>query len=521
MYPSSAKAARIHDLDVRISELEEQLCALRRERNQHTSFGGLLPEILGMIYEHIQEDYDVELPERVSFTHLCSHIYHSITSTPHLWTAVDSSDSRCWRDLCVARSKGLPLQVTWCEDIDDEAAVTEEDRWMHEVFATATSATMDFTGGLFGYVTQMSIEATGGTWNPTRSVGFLYSPAPLMRRLKLYSGRYYLAMDIPLLLNQLQHLNELKLDTITLSSGDNQDTFQKCYCPSMGKLAIRNCDLSLQDVYYMIRAMPNLEILKVIQHSGGNSYWDPSIDTDIITSLSLPRLHTLKLLINKAHVYCMLCFIPAPSKHLDVYITQTGYPQPPSFIESIMDEVILTRLQSFWTTITDSLIPTSLRVTFSISDIESDNNCALTVTTAHDGSSLQYSTFPALFYGTLSRIDIHSPLTTKINILKIQPRGSLKLRGHNSFHINLLTGVRHIIIRKGYKNPEVLEEWPNEEQDELEQWVRKVAEAGRPLETITFDDPQQYWPVPAVLTERLMAAGGPTLRIVGNGIDIR
>jgi hypothetical protein len=113
----------------------------------------------------------------------------------------------------------------------------------------------------------------------------------------------------------------LKLDTITLSSGDNQDTFQQCYCPSMRKLAIRNCDLSLQDVYYMIRAMPNLEILKVIQHSGGNSYWDPSIDTDIITSLSLPRLHTLELLINKAHVYCMLCFIPAPSKHLDVHIT--------------------------------------------------------------------------------------------------------------------------------------------------------------------------------------------------------
>jgi hypothetical protein len=233
MHPSFANAARIHDLDVRISELEEQLCALRRERNRHTSFGGLLPEILGIIYEHVQEDYKVKLPEQISFTHLCSHIYYSVISTPRLWTLLHSSHSRAWRDLCVTRSKGLPLQVTWCEDIEDEAAVPEEDQWMHETFAVAEAAKMTFTGGLFRHVT------------PTRSVAFLYSPAPFLYSLKLEGGREYLDMDIPLLLRQLQHLRKLQLGMITLSSGNSPDTFQQVYCPTMRKLALYSCDLTL------------------------------------------------------------------------------------------------------------------------------------------------------------------------------------------------------------------------------------------------------------------------------------
>jgi hypothetical protein len=47
----------------------------------------------------------------------------------------------------------------------------------------------------------------------------------------------------------------------------------------------------------MIGAMPNLEILKIYQHSGnGDSFWTPSVDTNIIQLLSPPFLHTLKLL---------------------------------------------------------------------------------------------------------------------------------------------------------------------------------------------------------------------------------
>jgi hypothetical protein len=89
------------------------------------------------------------------------------------------------------------------------------------------------------------------------------------------------------------------------------------------------------------------------------------------------------------------------------------------------------------------------------------------------------------------------------------------------FDIDRLTGVRHIIINKVYGKPRVLGEWSNEEQYVLEQWVRGVAEAGRPLESITFDDPLHHWPVTAVVTEKPAAAGGPSLQIVESGINLR
>jgi hypothetical protein len=505
--------------------------ALRPERDKRTSLGGLPVEILVIIYEHIQEDHLER--NRILFTHLCSHIYYSITSTPRLWTSLNSSHSRSWRDLCVIRSKGLPLQVRWHENYDNKPIKPGEDEWMHDIFAAAESVMMHFSGG--PGISSMAIEAMGGSYTTSRPVAFLYSPAPLIRTLELHSTRYYLYMDLPHLLEQLQSLITLTLWKITSSRwGSEHKTFQRKHCPAMQHLTLSSCELSLEDIYHMISAMPNLEVFEIsgvyIRDKGS---WDPSMDTNIIMPIALPRLRTLDMFSqNKEDVSCLLSFIPAPSQRLDVWISHTRYPKLLPFMEPIMNNVIVSQVGEFWRTMTDYHTPLS-PVQFSFTDSDSDSEsgddpseCILTLNTNEDGPSLHYRTYPSLFWATLSQINPHEPIASTNATVELQLRGKNDARGKDRFgiDIDLMSGVRHVIINayKGRRLPEgeFLEPWSEEEQKELEEWVRSAAQAGRPLQTITFNDPHQFCPVPANFTERLVAAGGSTLRIVENGINL-
>jgi hypothetical protein len=286
----------------------------------------------------------------------------------------------------------------------------------------------------------------------------------------------------------------------------------------MQHLSLKRCDVDRAHIFYMICAMPNLEVLMLDDlYFPDASYWTSPTDSSLFRPIILNYLHTLRLSQDEARASVLLSFIPHPSKCFRLYINITQVSQYlPALDANTARNIIIARLRAFWAIMTQAQTPPSLKSAFS-SLYHEHLECTMTATTFGDGMTLEYHSMDnitqpgSVFWDTISNMSIEpekslAPMITSIELLLYG-----KKLGHPRYDIGLLTGLHHITIKGHGHAP-----WLGEEQEKLEDWTRIAVQAGRPFKTITFDNSPHRpgeLPVPTSFIERLQDTGGDKLCI--------
>jgi hypothetical protein len=491
-----AKQENIRNLDAQITELERRLHDLRLERNRFTALGSLPPEVVVMICEYL---HDPTQPQILSFfMQVCSHVYYAAISAAHLWTTLHWLQNTRWRELCVVRSRGLPLRVYWKKQALNGNSQAHDKDWIYDVFTAASSATIDIPPRLLS----------------NRPLDFLHAPAPLMRILRISSLQVFMPIDRSLLGGQLQNLKILELNNVELflKRRDFPGTWE---CPAMRHLTLVGCRAELEDLRFMACAMSNLEVLAIRRPY----IVKPNIETSAIAGtgslspITLPRLHTLQLeqIPVGRHVGSLLSILPNPSKHFTI----TMEVPTDDWLDVASNSIVLFRLAAFWECATGSRVLPHLKAVVSTPRINIDEGgiypmlCILTAGVPEDESIILNSGIPSLALSTMSEFDgDDAMLLSSVTTLEFALSSySVELE---DFRLpDLFTHVQHVTITGAVRDGTTIADLHNHEE-ELFAWVRARATAGRPIQTIKFKDAVE--PLPE-FTQRFVHAGGGNLRI--------
>jgi hypothetical protein len=483
---SHGRLERIHSADIEILQMEHRLHESRLKRNNLTLLGSLPAEVLVMICKHLTDPAE---PRVLSyFMAVCSHVYKAAVSASNLWTSLHWRQGISWREMCVDRSRGLPLHVHWRKRVLNANNQAYSEDWIYDVFDSVASATLEI---------------------PTRALSdrpldFLWTSAPLLRILRLSSWPMSMPITRNLLGGQLQQLNVLDLTNLELCMHKNHNK-EKWYCPAMQNLTLDSCEMDIEDILFITRAMPILEVL-TIRNPGSIR---PNITpTAVAGPVSLPHLHTLELEhIDKATVLSLLPLFPNPSLRFTIDVESDGY----YAYDVEVNKTVVSRLQHFWETVAGSRILPSWKVIVSIAP-ETDEYDVCTVeytlmaAAFQDESSLQADASPALFLNTTCHIDAaRSAIFALVPMLEIQIGGyDIGLREIGLFDMDLFVSVQHVIINgclgDDYRH-----------KQELLDWVYERAAFGRALQTVTFKNTKG--PIPELI-QKLEAAGGENLRVI-------
>jgi hypothetical protein len=492
-----AKQENIRNLDAQITELEQRLHDLRLERNRFTALGSLPPEIVVMICECL---HDPAEPQIFSFfMQVCSHVYYAAISAAHLWTTLHWLQNIRWRELCVVRSRGLPLHVCWKKQALNVNSQAHDKDWIHNVFTAASSAIIDIPPRLLS----------------NRPLDFLHAPAPLMRILRISSLQVFMPIDRSLLGGQLQHLRTLELNNVELfvKSRDFPGTWE---CPAMRHLTLVGCRAELEDLRFMACAMSNLEVLAIRRPYivESNIETSATAGTGSLSPITLPRLHTLQLeqIPVGHHVVSLLSVLPNPSKHFAI----TMEVPTDDWLDVKLNNIVLLRLATFWETVTGSrvlpclgAVVSTLRIDIGEGEIYYLMLCTLTAGVPEDKFIILNSGLPSLVLSNTSEFygDDAMVLSSVTTLEFALSSYSVELEDFGL--LDLFTHVQHVTITGAVRDGTTIADLHNHEE-ELFAWVRARATAGRPIQTIKFRDAVE--PLPE-FTQRFVHAGGGNLRI--------
>jgi hypothetical protein len=489
MLLSHDRLERIHNADIGILQMEHRLHESRLKRNNLTLLGSLPAEVLVMICKHLTDPTE---PRVLSyFMGVCSHVYHAAVSASNLWTSLHWRQGISWREMCVDRSRGLPLHVHWRKRVLNANNQAYSEYWIYDVFDSSASATLEIPARALS----------------DRPLDFLWASAPLLRILRLSSWPMSTPITRHLLGGQLQQLNVLELTNLKLCmhKDHNNETW---FCPAMQNLTLDGCEMDIGDILFMIRVMPILEVLTI---RNPDSIRPNATPTAVAGPVSLPHLHTLELEhIDKPTILSLLPLLPNPSWRFTIDVEPDGY----HAYDAEVNKTVVSRLQHFWETVAGSRILPSWKVVVSITPQTGEDDdykveCILTAATLQDESILQWDGSPSLFLSTTCHIDgVESAIFALVPTLEIQIGGyGIGLREIGLFDMDVFAGVQHIIISV-YLGGDY--RWHDDEQQLLE-WVYERAAAGRALQTVIFKNTEG--PIPE-FTQKLVAAGGEDLRVI-------
>jgi hypothetical protein len=507
----SRRLARIEALDDEISKLKQRLHNLRRERNGLTLLGDLPSELMVMICEDL---LDPSKPSSMaSFIHVCSHIYHSAKSAPHLWTALHWKQKREWRNMCLRRSKGVPLHVEWEaqgkvlepreeeykdeDNEDDDRGGSQGNGWIIDTFAAAATAKIHVKRLLLSHP----------------AVRFIENPAPFMRSLNISGHHSKFIISDQLLGGSFQHLYKLSLADVMLGQED-ASSFSNWHCPSMRHLSLDYLDTYCATLYNMLRAMPHLQSIEV---DGPLGILDlqPIIALDhpnFVLPLHLPTLHTLRLdRVYREDIAFILSLVPHPSKHLR--ITYPPDDDENDYLDCAVSHRISSRLRGFWESVSGYSQLPSLRAVFTIREGSHDIDCTLTAKSPAHGLEWNGKDEPSLSWISPCKLSAEEPtlmpMVTTLEFQRTEDCQGLWLQ-EQSFEPRIFTGVRHVVIKLATQNSGLCANFVEQDQQELLEYVQERMGEGTPLMSITFEgmDPKPTF------TQELVAVGGDDLDVV-------
>jgi hypothetical protein len=499
----STKLERINELDIKISQPEEQLHVLRLERNRLTPLSTLPVEILTMICKHVRNPAKPQ--ELITFMLACSHIYQAAVSVLHLWTSLHWLQNQHARSMCVLWSKGLPLHICWGAKEIEEVTSTYTHPWINNLFPSATSAFVHIP------ISSQAAEEE-----------FMTKPAPCMRDLRVHSHDTSFVIQRDFLGGQLQNLRTLKLTSVTLEIKDDGPV-QQWSCPAMRQLTISDCKAYFADIVCVVRSMPNLEVLNLKQLDFMDLLtFDNPPNVSLFQDVSLRRLCVLHLEQQLVDVGFLLSFLPDPSQHLGILITGPGASRTLP-ISSTEYTTVISCIQGFWQSVTGSAVLPHLKMSMKTTrnSLTSSSIEGLILTGApYDCLSSEHlveptaPTAPSLFWSAPCTISIKdSSILPIINTLQFNMHADgLRQTATGVFIIDLLSGVWNVIIEDTFRPLNAKSGGcPNvQNQRSFTDWVRRQATAGAPLHSITFVGMKSQ----PDFTRNLVAAGGEDLRIV-------
>jgi hypothetical protein len=485
-----------------------QTCVLEQRANNNATLLGRLPsELVVKICEDI---VDPTKPRTmVNFMHICSRIYYSVISAPHLWTSLHWMQSINWQKMSVTRSNGLPLRVDWKIQEQTDENNAEDYDWMQAIFPVATAA-------------KLHLYAVSSS---DKRVVLLWALATHMRNLEIssslagHSASQFNFGDEIVLGGHSQHLTTLELNTVVLSTywvGGGDQTFAQWYCPAMRHLKLVDVDGSCADYFYMICAMPLLEVLEMqgielVDHCNTILPSRPGINLPF----NMARLQTLHLRGTESDdTLFVLSLMPNPSTCFYIDTVQ----EDDWHFEWGLNTDVVSRLQDFWQTTTGARNLPVMKATFSMFHTwrrqEDVLDCVLSVGAHDNESASQDCGGPALFWRGSCKLDAEESiwLIPMVSILEFDIDGfCLDLQLYQQpFDIYSFPNVRHVIIKRAFKASEYEHKDPNHDKQELLQYLRKRMDNGKPLSNITFVEME---PLPA-FTQTLLEVGGPNLNIV-------
>jgi hypothetical protein len=511
MTTRSSRLARIAVLDNEISELERRLQRLRRERNALTPLGGLPSELVMIICEYILNP--AQPSSIASLLHVCFHLYDTAVSSPHLWTSLHWKQSSNWRNICLPRSKGVPLHVEWEaqgkvldpreEEYDDEEEEdkdrggSERDDWILNTFATAATAKIHVKRLLSSHP----------------AVRFIENPAPFMRSLDISGYHSKFIIGNQLLGGSFQHLYKLSLSDIMLGQED-ASSFSNWYCPSMRHLFLEYLDTCCASLYHMLRAMPHLQSIEV---DGPLGVIDPQPITaldhpDFILPLHLPTLHTLRLdKVYREDMAFILFLVPYPSKHLR--ITYPLDEDTDDYLDSTVNHRVSSRVRGFWESVSGSPQLPAFKAVFTSRDCPYEIDCTLIAKSHVHGLNWNETDEPSLSWilpcKLITEEPILMPMVTMLEFHRNEDCKGLWLQ-EQSFEPRIFTGVRHVVIQWASQSSGLCANFVEQDQQELLEYVQERMGEGTPLMSITFEgmDPRPTF------TQELIAVGGGDLDVV-------
>jgi hypothetical protein len=287
------------EIDGRITVLESELLALRRQRNSLTQIVRLPSEILVAIIEHIQHDehgpnhrfpcqtYDKSW---VRIMLVCK-LFHTIAlQTPTFWNILDHRNhSQRWINISASRSGGVPLYVRY-----------RKGDQVDEQWTQVQSAEL--------YERELVTAALG-------------MPAPALRALSIYADNdnSTLIVSDHLLMNVSVRLTCLKLEgsAVILEGAPPM--------PCLRRLEIKSIrtDINFNALCQLLAQSPNIEVL-LIRYL----YLMPSlraVDANQVMAvperISLPQLQELFVEDTPAEVGAVLRILPAPIAALGALTT--------------------------------------------------------------------------------------------------------------------------------------------------------------------------------------------------------
>jgi hypothetical protein len=284
--PKQAKMAAIQALDERISVLERELLAVKRQRNALVTAVSLPSEVLAGILHHTQHPDGLENTKIPALGYdrnwtrvmlVCSVWREVAVQAPVLWTIVDCSCAAPWVELCVQRSRAMTLHLDGYYSVD-----------MARPLARAKSLNISYN------------SAHG------QDIGVgLRAPAPQMEVVDIFSpGRYRLAVDERFLGGTTAALVQLTLTSGTIDFGPMIPPM-----PVLRVLELIGVTTTVEAVAPLGQRAPALEMLLLEDLLLPELGPEPPSRAQI----ARPRLRTLIVAGEPSHVSALLEVLPAPS----------------------------------------------------------------------------------------------------------------------------------------------------------------------------------------------------------------
>ncbi|TFK29656.1 hypothetical protein FA15DRAFT_663811 [Coprinopsis marcescibilis] len=199
MQPKTAdEDSKRQRIDARITALEEEICALKTQRNELSPICQLPPEVLSRIFIHfeLQTSLRFHCPANRSWyqiTHICRYWRSVALHCPQLWSNI-CVVSTFWTELFLSRSKQAPLLL----EIGFQVPFAMEPR-IHEILVTQMSRLS-------------SLLVSGTTDMLKMRLHHLPSSAPSLHTLSIENSGFNETMTLPeLFVEGTPQLKELRL----------------------------------------------------------------------------------------------------------------------------------------------------------------------------------------------------------------------------------------------------------------------------------------------------------------------
>jgi hypothetical protein len=453
-------------IDAKIEILERELQRLRADRNSLTIITRVPAEVLILVCKELRSSS--RHPGALnSFLNTCRYIYRTGISTPELWTYLNSAWGPDWLNLCMARAHSLPLTVLYD---------TMGRHKRHEELDYST---------LVSRASVVDIDYSSSVPLPITIKKALQSRAPLMESITIRSSHQHrFGFGNHLIGGTCGSLQSLNLTHAVLSQAPD--------LPSLRNLVLTSCLLQIDCFIQMLEVSPLLEDVRLDDIDLGlESYFTPEHDTVV------PKLVNLQKLSISQHrqepVPTLLEIMSHPSSSLELNLWPFTHEGSWTTVLASSSHSIVAYMEHFWKSATGqdklpyfkfvhscSWVPARPR----IDPLHYTHMLKLD----HRRNIGEQSPPVHLFLSATYHLINDDALGSQIRTLQLDLGGDrigLRRQAH-AMNVDLLTHLEHLYIEKAFKHDWLWELHGEHDMEELHEWVRQLAAAGRPLKTITF-----------------------------------